>query len=302
MYQGELFDYESCRLCPRECRINRNTDRGFCKAGSILRIGRASLHMWEEPCISGRTGSGAVFFAGCNMRCVFCQNKDISTGNTGKEITIVRLTEIFHELKERGACNINLVTGDIYIPSIRLAIRRAKDEGMILPFILNTSSYVSVDALKSLEGLIDIYLPDMKYIRDEDSVKYSNARGYTPAAKEALDEMIRQQPECVYSEDGLLKKGVVVRHLLMPGMLIQAKLTVKYLYERYGDRIVLSLLDQYTPNGCLSGYPEIDRKVTETEYRSLVNYAASLGIVNAYVQEKEAADEAFIPEFDLRGV
>ena len=297
-------EYEDCILCPRGCRVNRYERTGYCKGTAKMRIARAGLHFWEEPCISGIRGSGAIFFTGCNMGCVFCQNHEISRGDTGKEITKERLLGIFGELEEKGAHNINLVTGDIYLPEIRDAIKTAKARGFKLPFILNTSSYLSVDSVRSLEGLIDIYLPDFKYIRDKDSIRYSNATGYPEAAQAAVDEMVRQCPVCEFTEtdDGMiLKKGVVVRHLLMPGMLIQAKLTVRYLYEKYGDRILISLLNQYTPNGRLDGYPDINRHVTETEYRSLIRYAESLG-VRGFMQDKEAADECFIPAFDLSGV
>ena len=297
-------EYEDCTLCPRECRVNRYEKTGYCMSKTMIRVARAGLHFWEEPCISGLNGSGAIFFTGCNMRCVFCQNHKISEGNIGKEITKERLAEIFNELDEKGAHNINLVTADTYLPEIRDAIRTAKDRGFNLPFILNTSSYINVNTVKSLEGLIDIYLPDFKYIRDKDSVRYSNAAGYPEAAKAAIDEMVRQCPECIFEESGdekILKKGVVVRHLLMPGMLIQAKLIVKHLHESYGDKILISLLNQYTPNGRLEGYPDINRKASETEYRSLIRYAESLG-VRGFMQDKGSADDRFIPAFDLSGI
>ena len=297
-------EYEDCTLCPRRCGVNRYERTGYCKASAAMRIARAALHFWEEPCISGSRGSGAVFFTGCNMGCVFCQNHLISRGSVGKEITKERLIEIFYVLSEKGAHNINLVTADIYLPEIRDAIKAARMQGFTLPFILNTSSYLNADSVKSLEGLIDIYLPDFKYIRDKDSARYSNAAGYSKAAQAAIAEMVRQCPECVFEcskEERILKKGVVVRHLLMPGMLIQAKLIVRHLHESYGDKILISLLNQYTPNGRLDGYPDINRHVTETEYRSLIRYAESLG-VRGFMQDKEAADECFIPAFDLSGV
>ena len=298
--------YDQCNLCPRNCGINRNTSIGYCMEGSSLHVSRAALHMWEEPCISGKDGSGTVFFSGCNMRCVFCQNKDISDGKTGKYISPQRLTEIFFELQEKGANNINLVTGDIFIPTIAPAIEKARAEGLKLPFLLNTSSYLNVETLKMLDGLIDIYLPDMKYIRDEDAIIYSNAPGYVEAAKAALAEMVRQHPTCSFSinsnNESILKEGVVVRHLLMPGMLIQAKLIVKYLYETYGDSIYISLMNQFTPNGKLGDFPEINRKVTEQEYDSLIDYAANIGVTNGFMQVGETASESFIPNFDCEGV
>ena len=299
-------EFKSCSLCPRKCCINRHISPGACGEGDILRVARAGLHMWEEPCISGSTGSGAVFFTGCSMKCVFCQNREISRGSTGMQISEDRLIEIFHELKKQGANNINLVSGDIFIPAIRSAILKARDMGFDLPFVLNTSSYVNVETLRSLEDLIDIYLPDMKYIRNKDAACYSRSEGYVEAAKAAIDEMVKQQPKCEFIDaaDGnrIMKKGVLVRHLLMPGMLIQAKLIVKYLYDRYGDNIYISLMSQYTPGDDLDAYPKINRRITESEYHSLVKYARELGITNAYVQELDAADSCFIPSFDLTGV
>ncbi len=263
--------------------------------------------MWEEPCISGTSGSGTVFFSGCNMGCVFCQNKSISRGQTYKVISTDRLVDIFFELEEKGANNINLVTGDMFIPTIRTAIERAKNREIRIPFLFNTSSYLELESVKSLDGLVDIYLPDFKYIREEDSVRYSRAPGYVEAAKAAIEEMVRQRPvpdfvEKETSGERIMTKGVVVRHLLMPGMLIQGKLIVKYLYDKYGDNIYISLMNQYTPNGELSRYPEIDRKVTKGEYDSLVDYAAQIGVVNGFMQVGETATESFIPQFDLEGV
>ncbi len=291
-----------CMLCPRECGVNRDIDKGYCRVGSAPVVARAALHFWEEPCISGENGSGAVFFTGCNMGCVFCQNADISSGEAGRIISPDRLCEIFFELEAAGANNINLVTADMFLPAIKGAIVRAKSEGLKLPFILNTSSYIHTDVLRDMEGLIDIYLADLKYCREEDALRYSNARGYTTFARAAIDEMVRQQPECVLDDEGIMRRGVIVRHLLMPGMLIQAKMITGYLYKKYGDRIYISLMDQYTPNGHLADYPEIDRTVSDREYRSLVKYAMELGITKAYIQEGHTADPCFIPEFDLTGV
>ena len=295
-------EYRSCTLCPRNCKVDRTAATGYCREKSSLHVARASLHLWEEPCISGTSGSGTVFFSGCNMGCVFCQNRRISRGEVGKYISTERLVEIFFEQQDRGANNINLVTGDMFIPTIADAIERARTQGIKIPFLFNTSSYLNVDSVKRLEGLIDIYLPDFKYIRDEDAIRYSNAPGYSEAARAAIAEMVRQQPKCVFDEDDLIKKGVIVRHLLMPGMLIQAKLITKYLYEAYGDSIYISLMNQFTPNDELTDYPDINRKVTEAEYNSLIEYASNLGITQGYIQEGDTASESFIPEFDCTGV
>jgi putative pyruvate formate lyase activating enzyme len=295
--------YRDCRLCPRNCGVDRNNAIGYCREKSSLHVARASLHMWEEPCISGEAGSGTVFFSGCNMGCVFCQNRKISRGEVGKIISTERLVEIFFEQQERGANNINLVTGDMFVPAIADAIERARLQGIGIPFLFNTSSYINLESLRRLDGLIDIYLPDFKYIRDEDAVRYSNAPGYPKAAKAAIAEMVRQHPKCEFDPEAvLLRKGVVVRHLLMPGMLIQAKLITKYLYDTYGDSIYISLMNQFTPGEGLEDYPEIDRKVTAAEYDSLVEYAANLGVIRGYIQEGETALESFIPDFDCSGV
>ncbi|MCR5420114.1 MAG: radical SAM protein [Lachnospiraceae bacterium] len=303
MIDEGLDEYNKCELCPRKCGINRYKSIGYCRSEANVRIARAGLHFWEEPCISGEKGSGTVFFTGCNLNCVFCQNKEISKNLKGKDISINRLVEIFFELKSKGANNINIVTGDIFIPSIRLAIEDAKQKKLDIPFILNSSGYVSVDSIKSLEGLIDIYLPDFKYIRSEDSVKYSGVPDYVKVVKSVIEEMVRQQPLVVVdNKSGIMKKGVIVRHLLLPGMVIQAKMIIKYLYEKYGDRIIISLLNQYTPNGELDMYPEINRKIREAEYRSLWHYAMNQGVTQAYIQEKSAANKLFIPKFDLSGV
>ena len=310
----EYKEYKSCMLCPRNCGVDRTVRTGYCREKSELHVARAALHMWEEPCISGTSGSGTVFFSGCNMGCVFCQNRRISRGETGKIITTGRLEEIFFELEDKGANNINLVTGDMFIPTIADAIERAKRDNIGIPFLFNTSSYLNVDSLKHLDGLIDIYLPDFKYIREEDAVRYSNAPGYPDAARAAIAEMVRQQPECVLETEDeskcrsdaepqhLMKKGVIVRHLLMPGMLIQAKLITKYLHETYGDSIYISLMNQFTPNGELANYSEINRKVTDYEYKSLIDYAQTLGVTNGFIQEGETASESFIPAFDCEGV
>ena len=301
-----MFDeYDKCTVCPRKCGGNRKINKGYCNEGDTLHVSRAALHMWEEPCISGTKGSGTVFFSGCNMGCVFCQNKEISRGLVGKYISEERLVEIFFMLKEQGANNINLVTGDIFVPTIRRCIEKAKDQGFDLPFLLNTSSYIEEDTVKSLEGFIDIYLPDMKYIRDDEAIRYSNAPGYVEIAKKAIAEMVRQQPVPVFFDNSsIMKKGVVVRHLLMPGMLIQAKLIVNYLYQTYGDKIYISLMNQYTPDESVlkDKYPEINRKVTEYEYKSLTDHAANIGVTNGYIQVGETAEESFIPAFDLTGV
>lgn len=298
--------YTNCSLCPRQCHVNRELKPGACRVGVQVLIARAALHMWEEPCISGESGSGAVFFSGCSLGCVFCQNRMISGGQTGKAVSVERLVEIFFELKEKGANNINLVTPDHYIPSVREAVLQAKRLGIEIPFVYNCSGYAQVESLRLLDGLIDVYLPDFKYWEGETAMKYSKAQDYPSRAREAIAEMVRQVGACRFSEDGKIEKGVIVRHLLLPGKVREAKQIVQYLYETYGDRIYVSLMNQYTPGEDATerfyDFPELQRTVTRREYDRLVTFALELGVTNAFVQEGETASESFIPAFDLKGV
>ncbi|MBE6687500.1 MAG: radical SAM protein [Ruminococcaceae bacterium] len=296
-----MTEYRSCMLCPRECGVDRSKAKGYCGMTDKLILARAALHFWEEPCISGERGSGTVFFSGCNMRCIYCQNHNIALGNGGRELSLERLCEIYHELREKGAHNINLVTATHYIPHIIKSIEKVKSEGFDLPFVYNTSSYESVSSLKRLEGLIDVYLPDFKYALSADAKKYSNASDYPEKALSAIDEMVRQVPLPVI-EKGIMKKGVIIRHLLLPGKVIESKIALKKLYERYGNRVYYSIMSQYTPLRAFEDCPELNRRVTENEYRSLCGYAVSLGIKNAFVQDGESAAESFIPEFNGEGL
>jgi putative pyruvate formate lyase activating enzyme len=294
---------ECCKICPRECGINRtNGNYGFCKASDKIKVARAALHYWEEPCISGESGSGTVFFSGCNMGCVFCQNERISHGKIGKEIDIGRLVDIFFELKEKGANNINLVTPTHYLPQIEAAIIKANTNHLNLPFVYNTSSYEKVESIHRLEGLIDIYLPDLKYNNPLLSKKYSNAPDYFKYASNAIKEMVKQIPHPIFNNNGMMQKGVIVRHLLLPEYLYDSKQIVKYLYETYGNQIYISLMSQYTPMPRIKNYPELARKVTTEEYDELVDYAIELGVENGFIQEGETASESFIPDFSCEGV
>ncbi len=293
---------DQCCLCPRNCQIDRAVTTGYCGVKNTLRVARAALHFWEEPCISGEEGSGAVFFTGCNLRCVFCQNHQIARAEQGKEITVARLADIFIELQEQKANNINLVTATHYVPQIAEALQLAKSKGFHLPVVYNCGGYESVESLKQLEGLVDIYLPDFKYMDEERAKRYSHAKDYPVIAKEALMEMVRQQPKAEFDERGIMKKGVIVRHLMLPGGIKDSKAVVKYLYETYGDSIYLSLMNQYTPLPHVEGYPEINRKLKKFEYDRLVDYAISLGVENGFIQEGETASESFIPDFTNEGV
>lgn len=295
--------YENCLLCPRKCGINRSTGQtGICGVSSEIKVARAALHYWEEPCISGKRGSGAVFFSGCSLHCVFCQNREISDGKEGKVISKERLSDIFMELAGKGANNINLVTPGQYIPDIVWAVNDAKSRGMKLPIIYNTSGYENVTELKLLEGIVDVYLPDFKYMDSTLSARYSRAKDYPSVAKQALSEMVRQQPDVVIDDaTGLIQKGVIVRQLLLPGHVNDAKAVLKYLYDTYHDHVYISMMSQFTPIA-LKDYPEINRTVTKREYERLVNYALEIGITNAFIQEGDVAKDSFIPAFDREGV
>lgn len=295
--------YENCLLCPRKCGINRRTGQtGVCGVSSEIKVARAALHYWEEPCISGKRGSGAVFFSGCSLHCVFCQNREISDGKEGKVISKERLSDIFIELAGKGANNINLVTPGQYIPDIVWAVNDAKSRGMKLPIIYNTSGYENVTELKLLEGIVDVYLLDFKYMDSTLSARYSRAKDYPSVAKQALSEMVRQQPDVVIDDaTGLIQKGVIVRQLLLPGHVNDAKTVLKYLYDTYHDHVYISMMSQFTPIA-LEDYPEINRTVTRREYERLVDYALEIGITNAFIQEGDVAKDSFIPAFDCEGV
>ena len=267
-----------------------------------MKIARAALHMWEEPCISGKEGSGAVFFSGCALRCRFCQNRAISGGQQGKTVTVKRLADIFLELQEQNANNINLVTAGQFVPQVAAAIILARDQGLKIPVVYNSSGYESLDALKMLEGLVDIYLPDFKYMDPNLALKYSHAKDYPEVAKEALKEMVRQVGEPEFDDRGMMQKGIIVRHLLLPGHVRDSKNVLKYLIDTYENRIYISLMNQYTPMPAMKGDPLLSRKVTEREYERLIDYGISLGLENGFIQEGETAKESFIPEFNGEGI
>ncbi|MCR5154078.1 MAG: radical SAM protein [Lachnospiraceae bacterium] len=290
-----------CFDCPRKCGVERDKRIGYCKAPAKVKIARAALHFWEEPCISGEAGSGTVFFSGCNLGCVYCQNKEIANGTIGKEITIPRLAKIFLELQDKGANNINLVTPSHYYRQIKEALIMVKDR-LTIPVISNTSSYESLESLKSMEGLIDIYLADYKYDFEEPARRYSNAPDYPEVARAALNEMYRQVGGPVFDEKGLMKKGMIIRYLLLPGQVPEGKAALRYLHKTFKNNVFISIMNQYTPMKGADAYPEINRKVTEKEYQSLVDFAVEKGIKNGFTQEGETAKESFIPLFDLEGV
>ncbi len=324
------FTMEKCRLCPRNCGADRTTVKtgngkeyvksipeesmlekirsekgraaGYCGMTEDIYVARAALHMWEEPCISGEEGSGAVFFSGCTLRCVFCQNFRIAAGKAGKRITPERLVEIFLELQEKGANNINLVTPTHYILQLSESIKRARDRGLAIPIVYNTSGYEKVEGLKLLEGLVDVYLPDFKYVNPAISKKYSKAADYFEVAAKALKEMYRQVGKPQFNEKGMMTKGIIVRHLILPGYIEDSKNVIEYLYETYKNNVYISIMNQYTPLLQVKNYPEIDRKVTKREYDEVVDYAIEIGVTNGFVQEEGTSGESFIPEFDYEGV
>lgn len=300
---------DKCTLCPRNCGVDRDNGKtGYCGQTDKVYVARAALHMWEEPSISGKEGSGTVFFCGCTLRCVFCQNHQIALGKAesgdkiGKEVSIERLKEIFLELQEMRANNINLVTGTHYIPQIAMALKLAKEEGLKIPIVYNTSGYEKAESLQILDGLVDIYLPDMKYVSKELSKEYSNASDYFEMASKALEEMVRQVGEAQFDTRGYMTKGVIVRHLVLPGSIRDSKAVLDYLWNTYGNNIYLSIMNQYTPMEQIKNHPLLSRKVTKREYSKVVDYALSLGWENAFIQEGETAKESFIPGFNGVGV
>ncbi|TDT63368.1 radical SAM protein [Fonticella tunisiensis] len=291
-----------CRICPRNCGVNRYEKKGYCKAGDKVFVAKAFLHTWEEPCISGERGSGTVFFSNCNLGCVFCQNDIISHGGHGKEISIVRLYEIFLELQAKGAHNINLVTPTHYIPQIREALVMAKERGLKIPVIYNSNAYEREEALKGLEGLIDVYLPDIKYFDNRYSVRYSKAPDYFKYASKAVLEMFRQVGTPVFDDRGLLKKGLMIRHLMIPGLLFDSKKIVDWVLESLPREVYFNIMCQYTPLNNLEAYPEIRRKVNRGHYESLIDYAISKGLENGFIQDFESATDEYVPDFNLEGV
>ncbi len=294
---------QACTLCPRACGVNREKgQRGYCNESAELFVGRAALHQWEEPCISGTKGSGTVFFAGCTMKCVFCQNYSLSQGEAGKGISTKRLAEIFIELQEQGAHNINLVTPTHYTLHIVEALKIARVKGLSIPVIYNCSGYEKVETLKRLEGLVQVYLPDFKYYSETLARKYSKAPHYFEIAAQAISEMVRQVGEATFNEEGIIEKGVIVRHLLLPGQLMDSKAVIRYLYETFGNQIWISLMNQYTPLEQVAKFPELNRKVTRKAYNRLIDFALELGVENGFIQEGETANESFIPLFNGEGV
>lgn len=305
MTPEKITSYMSdCTLCPRRCHANRAAGQtGFCGQTAQLRAARAALHFWEEPCISGDCGSGTVFFSGCSLQCIFCQNHEIALGESGKVISVERLSQIFLELQEKGAANINLVTAGHFIPQVCRALELSKTHGLSIPIVYNTGSYEEVASLRLLEGLIDIWLPDLKYFSGDLSARYSSAPDYFQVATAAIAEMFRQTPATVFdSKTRLMQRGIIVRHLMLPGQAADSKKILRYLHTTYGDAIYISIMNQYTPLAGVSEIPELNRKVTPEEYRRVLDFADRIGIENGFMQEDGTAAESFIPPFDYEGI
>ena len=295
--------FSACKSCPRACGALRVEGAlGYCHAPAAPMLARAALHFYEEPCISGTRGSGAVFFSGCSLHCIYCQNQEISTGRAGTVISKERLIEIFFELEEAGAQNINLVTPTHYTDVLIETLGEAKERGLSIPIVYNCGGYESVESLERLDGLVDIYLTDYKYADSALASAFSNAPDYPETAFLAIREMVRQTGPCVFDEAGMLKRGVIVRELLLPGHVKNSKDAVKRIYEAFGDQIFFSLMNQYTPMRHFEKYPELSRKCTRREYERLLDFALGLGIKNAFIQEGGTAKESFIPAFDNTGV
>lgn len=297
-----MTNTKKCNICPRKCGTNRTKSEGFCHGKALSRLALVSIHNWEEPSISGFKGSGTVFFSGCNMRCVFCQNHDISHENFGEEVSDERLAEIFLEQQQRGVHNINLVSGGHYVLNIVKAISLAKKEGLKIPVVYNSNGYESVESLRLLEGLIDIYIPDIKYFDNAYGEKYSLTPNYFETALSAVKEMYRQVGKNVFDENGIMQKGVIIRHLVLPSLKNDSKRVMDAVAENFGDNVYVSIMSQYTPMYKAAEFKEINRRITTFEYEAVTEHFLNLGLKNAYVQKRTSATSDYTPVFDLRGV
>lgn len=294
---------EKCNLCPHKCGINRlEFKNGICMAGNDLKLALANLHYFEEPCISGKNGSGAIFFSNCNLKCVFCQNYKISQEGFGKEITINKLAKIFIDLQEKGANNINLVSPTIYSVQIKEAIKIARENGLILPIVYNSSGYESVEALKNLDGYIDIYLPDFKYYKNETALKYSKVKNYFDVTALAIKEMQRQVGNPIFDDNGIIKKGIIIRHMILPSHVMETIKILDWIKENLGEYTYVSIMAQYFPTNKSYLYEEINRKISKKELNIVKNYLQKIGLQNGYMQKIGKHEEEFVPNFNLEGI
>ena len=288
---------ESCILCPHHCSVNRLMgEHGYCGAGKDANVARAALHHWEEPCLSGERGSGTVFFSYCTMRCVYCQNA-LYDGKKGKEVSDEQLGRIFLGLQEQKAHNINLVTPSHYLPQIVKAVDFARTNGLFIPIVYNTSGYETVQSIELLKSSIDIFLTDFKYFDDSYAQKYSGVPAYFKYASSSVGQMVKQTGPAIFDENGIMQKGVIIRHLLLPGLTRDSKNVIRYLYKTFGDDVYLSIMNQYTPLKSVRDYPGLNSTIDSSDYDSVVDYALSLGVKNGFIQEEGTVGESFIPEF-----
>ena len=295
--------YACCDLCPRHCRVDRTTgETGFCGMPDRPVAARAALHMWEEPCISGSRGSGAVFFSGCALRCVYCQNYQIAAGDSGRYVSSDRLTEIFLELESQGAANINLVTATHFLPDIVPALYEAKERGLSIPILYNSSGYETVETVTALSGLVDVWLPDFKYAQPELAARFSRAADYPQTAAAAIEKMLSLAGRCEYDPEGYIQKGVIIRHLVLPGHTRNSIAVLDELAERFGSGCSVSIMSQYTPVRECDQAPELNRRLTAREYEKVLDHALALGFTEGFFQEGGVAEESFIPAFDYEGL
>ena len=298
-----ISSMENCTLCPRLCHVNRAQGQtGYCGQTSLVSVARAALHHWEEPCISGSQGSGTVFFCGCNLRCVFCQNSDLAQSNLGRQISTNTLSDIFLKLEADGASNINLVTPGHFVPQIIEALNIAKNKGLSIPIVYNTGSYESVDSIRALNGLVDIYMPDLKYMSSSLSQRLSNALDYFSVASEAISEMYRQVGRNDFDSSGLMKKGILLRHLVLPGHIEDSRKILKYVYDTYGDNIYVSIMNQFTPMPATKDMHDLSHTLSDSAYNRLIDYCLNLGFQNAFIQEGGTCQDSFIPVWDYSGI
>ena len=297
-----MLDITNCNLCPRRCGVNRTQRAGFCGAGEKVRIALVSLHQWEEPCLVGERGAGTVFFSYCNLRCVYCQNHEISHGGKGQEVSVERLAEIFLEQQARGAATLDLVTPTHYVPQIITALDMAKGRGFHLPVVYNSSGYETVETVEALRGYVDIFLPDLKYMRAESGGEYSAAADYFSYASAAIKKMVEITGPVQFADNGQMTRGVLVRPMVLPGHRHESMELMKWLWENWGRTIQVSLMNQYTPMYKASEHKKINRRLTTFEYESVVDFVLDLGMENVYVQERRSASEEYVPDFNGAGV
>ena len=303
MEKKTIEKLSKCDICPRMCKVNRLAGKtGFCRCDEKIKIALVSSHYFEEPCISGKEGSGTIFFSNCNLACIYCQNHEVSQEGKGKEVSIERLSEIMLEQQSRGVNNINLVTGTMYIYQIIEAIKLAKKNGLTIPIVYNTSGYENVETIKDLEGFVDIYLPDLKYYNNELATKYSNCPNYFEIATEAIKEMARQVPENQFNENGIMTKGLIIRHLILPNHVQNSKNILKWIKDNLPSKTYVSVMAQYFPTYKAKDNMEINRKINKKEYEQIENYLYTLDLTEGYMQDLGEHEEEYVPDFNLDNV